>query len=85
MTVIVTNNHCLEFVRLLKSMDIGVLFEIQGINTLKMANEMMLTMYAGIAQNESENISANVSGAGKGASSKARSTSAVRVFGLPQG
>jgi DNA invertase Pin-like site-specific DNA recombinase len=50
----------LEFVRLLKSMDIGVLFEIQGINTLKMTNEMMLTMYAGMAQNESENISANV-------------------------
>jgi DNA invertase Pin-like site-specific DNA recombinase len=50
----------LEYVRLLKGMDIGVLFEIQGINTLKMSNEMMLTMYAGMAQNESENISANV-------------------------
>jgi DNA invertase Pin-like site-specific DNA recombinase len=50
----------LEYVRLLKSMGIGVLFEIQGINTLKMSNEMMLTMYAGMAQNESENISANV-------------------------
>jgi DNA invertase Pin-like site-specific DNA recombinase len=50
----------LEHVRLLKSMGIGVLFEIQNINTLTMANEMILTMYAGMAQNESENISANV-------------------------
>jgi DNA invertase Pin-like site-specific DNA recombinase len=50
----------LEHVRLLKSMGIGVIFEIQNINTLTMANEMILTMYAGMAQNESENISANV-------------------------
>lgn len=50
----------LEYVRLLKSMGIGVLFEIQNINTLTMANEMILTMYAGMAQNESENLSANI-------------------------
>jgi DNA invertase Pin-like site-specific DNA recombinase len=55
------NTHdSLEHVRLLKSMGIGILFEIQNINTLTMANEMILTMYAGMAQNESENISANV-------------------------
>ena len=51
---------CLEYVRLLKGMGIGVYFEIQNINTLTMTNEMILTMYAGMAQNESENLSANI-------------------------
>ncbi|MDD4494429.1 MAG: recombinase family protein [Eubacteriales bacterium] len=50
----------LEYVRMLKGMGIAVLFEIQNINTLTMANEMILTMYAGMAQNESENLSANI-------------------------
>ena len=50
----------LEHVRLLKSMGIGVIFETQGLDTRKMSNEFMLTMYASMAQNESENISTNV-------------------------
>jgi DNA invertase Pin-like site-specific DNA recombinase len=51
----------LEHVRLLKSMGIGVIFETQGIDTLKMKNEFMLTIYASLAQAESENLSANIS------------------------
>jgi DNA invertase Pin-like site-specific DNA recombinase len=50
----------LEHVRLLKGMGIGVIFELQGLDTRKMSNEFILTVYAGIAQVESENISANV-------------------------
>jgi DNA invertase Pin-like site-specific DNA recombinase len=51
----------LEHIRLLKSMDIGVIFETQGIDTRKMKNEFMLTIYASLAQAESENLSANIS------------------------
>lgn len=51
----------LEHIRLLKSMGIGVIFETQGIDTRKMKNEFMLTIYASLAQAESENLSANIS------------------------
>jgi DNA invertase Pin-like site-specific DNA recombinase len=50
----------LEHVRLLKSMGIGIIFETQGLDTRKMSNEFLLTVYASLAQAESENISANV-------------------------
>jgi len=41
-------------------MGVGVIFELQGLDTRKMTNEFILTVYAGIAQAESENLSANV-------------------------
>lgn len=50
----------LEHVRLLKSLGIGVIFETQGLDTRKMTNEFLLTVYASLAQAESESISANV-------------------------
>jgi DNA invertase Pin-like site-specific DNA recombinase len=50
----------LECVRKLKALGIGVIFETQGLDTRKMTNEFMLTIYSGMAQAESENISANV-------------------------
>ena len=51
---------CLEYVRMLKAMGIGVLFEEQNIDTLKCDSELYLVIYAGFAQSESENISKNI-------------------------
>ena len=50
----------LEYSRMLKALGIGIIFETQGLDTRKMSNEFMLTVFASMAQNESENISANV-------------------------
>ena len=43
----------LNYVRLLK----GVIFEKEGINTLENSNEIILTIYSGLAQAESESHS----------------------------
>ena len=51
---------CLDSVRILKSMGIGVLFEEQNIDTLNIDSELYLTIYAGFAQSESESISKNI-------------------------
>lgn len=51
---------CLEYVRILKGMGIGVFFEEQNIDTLNIDSELYLTIYAGFAQSESESISKNV-------------------------
>lgn len=50
----------LNYVRKLKSMNIGVFFEEQNINSLTTDSEMFIGLYSVIAQSESENISANV-------------------------
>jgi len=50
----------LEYGRMLRAMGVGIIFETQGLDTRSMSDEMMFTMLAGMAQNESENISANV-------------------------
>ncbi len=52
---------CLENVRLLKSLGIGVIFEKENINTLTMTSEFMIALYGSFAQAESESISKNVS------------------------
>jgi len=49
----------LEYVRKLKLLGIGVIFEEQAINTLTLADEMLLSMFAAIAQEESVSISQN--------------------------
>lgn len=50
----------LEYVRKLKLLGIGVVFEKEGINTLSMGDEMLLNTFAAIAQEESVSISQNV-------------------------
>ncbi len=50
----------LEWVRKLRSKNIGVYFEEQAIDSLKAENEMLIGLFSVIAQAESENISANV-------------------------
>jgi site-specific DNA recombinase len=50
----------LEYVRKLKLLGIGVVFEKEGINTISMGDEMLLNTFAAIAQEESVSISQNV-------------------------
>ena len=50
----------LEYVRKLKLLGVGVVFEKEGINTLSMGDEMLLNTFAAIAQEESVSISQNV-------------------------
>ncbi len=52
--------ECLEYVRMLKSRGIGVLFEEQNIDTLKSDSELYLVIYAGFAQSESESMSKSI-------------------------
>lgn len=50
----------INFVRTLKALGVGIIFETQGLDTRKITNEFMMTVYAGMAQAEIENLSANV-------------------------
>ena len=52
---------CLEYVRQLKDLGIGVIFEKENINTLTMTSEFRIALYGSFAQAESESISKNVS------------------------
>lgn len=49
----------LKFSRELKSMGVGIFFQLQNINTLSGAGELMLTILAAFAQAESEGASDN--------------------------
>lgn len=51
--------EALSYTRKLKLLGIGVQFEEDGINTLAMADEMLLNTFAAIAQEESKSISQN--------------------------
>ena len=51
---------CLETVRELKSIGIGVCFEEQNIDTSEMSGELLTAVFASIAQKESESISGNM-------------------------
>ena len=50
----------LNYVRQLKALGIGVIFEKEGLDTRKVTNEFLLTIFASLAQAESESISQNV-------------------------
>lgn len=54
------NLDCLLYVRELKEMGIPILFEKEGINTLQVSSELLITLFSGLSQAESESISANV-------------------------
>ena len=51
---------CLNFTRELKELNIAVKFEKENINTLDASGEVLLTIMAALAQQESESLSANV-------------------------
>ena len=46
--------------RKLKKMGVGIIFVKEGVNTLEMDDEILLTIFAGLAQAESESLSKNV-------------------------
>ncbi|MCL2298772.1 MAG: recombinase family protein, partial [Firmicutes bacterium] len=50
----------LNAVRMLKGMGIGIIFEKEGFDTRKATDEFLLTIFSGLAQAESESISANI-------------------------
>ena len=52
--------ECLEAVRELKALGVGVCFEEQGIDTSELAGEFLTAIFAMMDQKESENISDNL-------------------------
>ena len=52
--------ECLETVRELRSLDVTIHFEKEGIDTANTADEFMITLMGGLAQEESNSISRNV-------------------------
>ena len=50
---------CLNYVRMLKELGIGVIFEKENINTLDAKGEVLLTILSSLAQDESRSISEN--------------------------
>lgn len=51
---------CLNYIRMLKEMNIPVFFEKESINTMDAKGEVLLTIMASLAQQESESLSKNV-------------------------
>lgn len=51
---------CLKFIRQLKEKNIPVFFEKENINTMDSKGEVLLTIMASLAQQESESLSKNV-------------------------
>ncbi|MDP3058440.1 MAG: recombinase family protein [bacterium] len=51
---------CLKYIRQLKDKDIPVFFEKENINTMDSKGEIMLTIMASLAQQESQSLSQNV-------------------------
>lgn len=52
--------ECLEYARALRRQGIGIIFEENGINTLRMSDELMLSTFSAIAQEESLAISQRI-------------------------
>ncbi len=51
---------CLKHTRMLKALGVDVYFEEQGIHSIQPGSEFYITVFGGVAQSESENISENV-------------------------
>ena len=54
------NLDCLMYVRELKQLGIPIIFEKEGINTIQVSSELLLTLFGTLSQAESESISMNV-------------------------
>jgi len=53
---------CLNYVKMLKDLGIGVIFEKENINTLDSKGEVLLFILSSLAQDESCSISKNSTG-----------------------
>ncbi len=51
---------CLKYVRQLREKNIAIIFEKENINTLEASGELLLTIMASLAQQESQSLSQNV-------------------------
>jgi site-specific DNA recombinase len=51
---------CLQYIRQLKDKNIAVFFEKENINSMDSKGEVMLTIMASLAQQESQSLSQNV-------------------------
>lgn len=51
---------CLKYIRLLKELDVAVFFEKENINTMDSKGEVLITIMASLARQESQSISKNV-------------------------
>ena len=51
---------CLKYVRQLREKNIAIIFEKENINTLEASGELLLTIMASLAQQESASLSQNV-------------------------
>ena len=51
---------CLSYIRMLKEMGVTVVFAKEGINTMEMTSELMISFMSAFAQAESESLSMNV-------------------------
>lgn len=51
---------CLKYVRKLREKNIAIIFEKENINTLEASGELLLTIMASLAQQESQSLSQNV-------------------------
>ena len=54
------NLDCLMYVRELKERGIPIIFEKEGLNTLQVSSELLIILFSGLSQAESESISENV-------------------------
>lgn len=72
---------CLEYIRELKSLGIGVIFEKENINTLTETSEAMITIMGYFAQAESESISKNVTWGVRQAFSQGKVTFTCDIYG----
>ena len=54
------NLDCLLYVRELKERGISIIFEKEGLDTLQVSSELLITLFSGLSQAESESISMNV-------------------------
>lgn len=68
----------LNYVRILKELNVAVLFEEENINTMSMESELVLTMLSSVAQQEVQNISSHIK---KAMNMKARKG---EVYGCPK-
>ena len=72
---------CLEYIRELKALGIGVIFEKENINTLTETSEAMITIMGYFAQAESESISKNVTWGVRHAFAEGRVTFTCDIYG----
>ena len=51
--------ECIQTIRKLKAIGVGITFEKENINTLEEKSELLLTIMASVAQGESEDFTGN--------------------------